>query len=385
MPFNHRHSKQTKGVSLTSYGLLVGLISIVALVAVTGSGSSVNDLMTNVADTMDGAASGTVGAGGSGSSSTAPSPSPVLNESFTQHLFHSCGNTGGEVPTQGECDSHYTGSQVDGFVTVSGGTQIWQIPRTGTYRFTIDGGGGGGVGSSYFSSGARVVGDAVFTAGETLYINVGHQGEHAPGGTGDSVVRQGGFNGGGDACPDRDTPQGNCAGGGGASDIRFGGTALSNRIAVAGGGGGGCAGGTNSAGGLGGFPNGATGSSYGANGCRGNGGTQSSGGAETSGCSSDQHGVGEAGQLGLGGNGGRGPGHSLTISYTSSGGGTGSCRAGGGGGGGGGYYGGSAGAGGYEGSGGGGSSNADGLTNVTHSSGGGGAADGEVLIQYLGP
>ncbi|GAB5387634.1 MAG: hypothetical protein Alpg2KO_06020 [Alphaproteobacteria bacterium] len=55
---------------------MVGLISIVALAAVQGSGSSVNALMTDVSDTLDGAITSGAGAGGSApASSVAPSPS----------------------------------------------------------------------------------------------------------------------------------------------------------------------------------------------------------------------------------------------------------------------------------------------------------------------
>ncbi|MDX1449212.1 MAG: glycine-rich protein, partial [Acidimicrobiia bacterium] len=149
------------------------------------------------------------------------------------------------------------------------------------------------------------------TVENTLYFYVGGDGDDGifSGGSG-----AGGFNGGGNS---PGSTQG--AGGGGATDVRVGGTALGNRIFVAGGGGGA---GSNNAGGGGGA-DGASGASGSgpteANG--GGGGSQSAGGAGGSGGGNGNN--GSAGTLGSGGSGGSSGGLNRS-----------------GGGGGGGYYGG---------------------------------------------
>ncbi|GAB5389938.1 MAG: hypothetical protein Alpg2KO_29060 [Alphaproteobacteria bacterium] len=69
-----------RGASAIGYGLIVGLISVVALGAITSSGDQVNSLFVEVDDTLVEAQSGTVGAsGGSGSGSqsgSTPTPTP---------------------------------------------------------------------------------------------------------------------------------------------------------------------------------------------------------------------------------------------------------------------------------------------------------------------
>ncbi|MDD2745312.1 MAG: glycine rich domain-containing protein, partial [Candidatus Gracilibacteria bacterium] len=274
--------------------------------------------------------------GGSGmSTNTNNNISETPLYTFTSHTFTNCGQTGRNGPNLVQCRISYSTSwdENSNFYNISTqGIQEFTVPENGTYRIEVVGANGGGVGSNYKSRGAKVVGDRLINKGEILYLSRGQSGEDTIAGTGDGI-RYGGFNGGGNSCPDTNTPQGNCAGAGGSSDIRFGGNNIASRIMVAGGGGGACAGGTNAQGGNGGL-NGYNGSSYGDISYAGKGGSQNSGGASTN----TSHGGGEAGGLGYGGNG-----------FTS-------CTAGGGGGGGGGYYGGSAGGGGYEGSGGGGSS-----------------------------
>ena len=153
-------------------------------------------------------------------------------------------------------------------------------------------------------------GNLVVTPGQILNIYVGGKGT----GVGNKVLGGGGFNGGGNA-------QGCGDGGGGASDIRVDGTALSKRVIVAGGGGGngyysyngGAGGGT--AGAVGGNTTDGT-AAYG-----GGGGTQTAGGTGSGNF------PGLSGSLGIGGNGNVG---AELIGYS--------------GGGGGGYYGGAGGA-----------------------------------------
>jgi len=157
------------------------------------------------------------------------------------------------------------------------------------------------------------------TPGETLYVYVGQLGP-------DAASHANAYNGGGKGHDDyRDGGSG-----GGATDIRRGGTALADRIAIGGGGGGGSgmryAG--DGDGGAGGYPNGATG----LGGTPGGGGTQSAGGAAGY--------AGTAGSLGQGAIGG------VTSTFQNNS----------GGGGGGGLYGGGMAGASYSGAGGGGGS-----------------------------
>jgi Glycine rich protein/Secretion system C-terminal sorting domain/Bacterial Ig-like domain (group 2) len=116
----------------------------------------------------------------------------------------------------------------------TGGIQTYTVP-TGVNFLSIDMAGAAG-GTSYSTYGAggcggRLRATLAVTAGQVYYIFNGGMGQN---GTSSGAVL-GGFNGGGNT----NSGYPYSAGGGGATDIRFGGTALSNRIMVAGGGGGG--------------------------------------------------------------------------------------------------------------------------------------------------
>ncbi len=236
-----------------------------------------------------------------------------------------------------------SGSQEFSF---SGNTETWIVPDGVTQiSITAFGGQGGSNGvNTPGGLGGEAAGDLTVTPGETIYIYVG--------GSGDS----GGFNGGG-VC------QGPWQGGkgGGASDVRQGGQALTDRVIVAGGGGGN-AGYSDGYGGWQGGLGGAGGGLQGADGTEnpgnqpfpggGFGGTQSNGGAVGfTGVGGGNYIVGTAGQLGIGGNGAGEPGNTSDCGSAGSGGG--------------GYYGG--GGGGYNncggGGGGGGSSFIGGVAN----------------------
>ena len=130
----------------------------------------------------------------------------------------------------------------------TGSLQTWTVPD-GVSSIEVDGYGGmGGHGSSSWNGrggfGGRLQATISVTAGNTINIYVGEKGGntkvaggttyepvHNPWTVGDA---EGGWNGGGD--PGNTN---NGGGGGGATDIRIGGTALSDRVYVAGGGGGG--------------------------------------------------------------------------------------------------------------------------------------------------
>lgn len=225
----------------------------------------------------------------------------------------------------------------------TGGAQTFTVPN-GVFQITLDArgaqGGGGTMGTG--GLGGRVQSTLSVTPGQVLNIYVG--------GTTTSIT--GGYNGGGNA-----VNSSNARGGGGATDIRIGGTALTDRVIVAAGGGGaGTNCGNGNHGGNGGGLTGAAGwqcstqTTY-----VGLGGTQSAGGAFGN---NQGQGCGTNGALGIGG--------------------TGACTYGGGGGGG--YYGG--GGGGYGGGGGGSSwTTTTGTSNITNTSGTQ-SGNGQLIITY---
>lgn len=242
----------------------------------------------------------------------------------------------------------------------TGAVQTYTVP-TGTTKLIVDcvGAAGGRTKTSDTAYSSRAKGGRVqckltVSAGQILNIYVGGVGTDSlynSSNFGTIYVSNGGWNGGGDADSYiRLYNQATCGAGGGASDIRIGGTALSNRKIVAGAGGGAGSsspGSTVYLGGAGGGTSGGAGSnasSY----QGGQGGTQSAGGAH----GTDNSGVStSAGSLGQGGSG-----HNNSS--------------GGGSGGGGGYYGGGSG-GSLYGGGGGGSSYTDSslCSEVTHTQG----------------
>jgi hypothetical protein len=204
----------------------------------------------------------------------------------------------------------------------TGAAQTFTVPAN-VCQVTVDafGAAGGGFTSGQENNqvagglGGRTTATIAVTPGELLQVNVGGRGadasdEETPmavvnGGPGSSVRfgvvnpgALGGFNGGGDGGSDTSDDPG--AGGGGASDVRQGGTALGDRVVVAGGAGG--AGG-NDDGGAGGAGGGGTGGDGSAGDAPfGAGGTQTTGGAGGSNGAAS----GENGTAGVGGTGGTG-------------------------------------------------------------------------------
>lgn len=210
---------------------------------------------------------------------------------------------------------NFTGSQQT-FVVPTGVTSL---------DFLVNGASGGANGGYSGGTGGQVTGKLAVTPGQTLYLYVGGSGSQV---AANNIFQYGGYNGGGYVYASPNT----AGSGGGASDIRIGGTTYSNRIVVAGGGGGG---GVSGNGGGGWYPMGYAGSNFGSafyvNG--GGPGTQTSGGA-----GGGLYGSGTSGTAGVFGDGGNNGGANATLQS--------------GGGGGGGWYGG----GGSTGSGGGGGS-----------------------------
>ncbi len=171
----------------------------------------------------------------------------------------------------------------------TGAAQTWTVPPgVGEANFDLLGaqGGGGGPPNRFPPGlGGEVTATIAVTPDSPIQVNVGGRPRSGPN------DYPGGFNGGGSGSGG--------FGGGGASDIRIGGTALTDRVLVAGGGGGAsmyfCTANGFPEGGNGGGPSGVGGGSSGCmDGAGGGGGTQTAGGSAG--------GTAQAGQFGLGGN-----------------------------------------------------------------------------------
>lgn len=135
----------------------------------------------------------------------------------------------------------------------TGAEQTWTVPA-GITTVTIEvwGAQGGGY-TTPGGLGGYAKGDRTVTPGEILHIFVGGQGSSS----GASAIVNGGFNGGGYSYGFDGNAYG--ASGGGATDVRAGGTDLLNRVIVAGGGGGSSYYNGATAGGAGGGDSGGTG------------------------------------------------------------------------------------------------------------------------------
>jgi hypothetical protein len=204
--------------------------------------------------------------------------------------------------------------------------------------------------------------------GATVQVNVGGRGGDATFSSDPVAGAPGGFNGGGDGGSPSRPSIGNYAGGaggGGASDVRVGGTDLDHRIVV-GGGGGGWGGFFGENAGVGGGTVGGDGADQ-EHSTGGDGGTQDAGGA--GGVTEGGSPVGQAGALGVGGAG------AGDVQVTN----------GGGGGGGGGYYGGGGGGGvapGLSAAGPGGGGSGFGWDDVQSDVDAGNGGDGKVTLTY---
>jgi len=172
-----------------------------------------------------------------------------------QYFFGTCGKTGFTGPSQGQCDGAYSGTSLQGLVTVNAGVQFWTVPQTGAYDIEAVGA-GGGLGkdhsTDYYSNGvpgkgARMSGKFVLNKGDGIRVVVGQRGSEALG-----YWQKGGGGGGGSFVVKSDgTPLLVAGGGGGAGRYNGmnGGDGVTGQNGTAGGGTGG-AGGTNGGGGA---------------------------------------------------------------------------------------------------------------------------------------
>ena len=115
--------------------------------------------------------------------------------------FTNCTATGKSGPTQSDCNTEYSGTSLDGAVTISTqGIQEWTATATATHTIEVWGAAGG---TQLYSSdyaggkGAKMIGSFSLSAGEVIKIIVGQMGEDtraanqdnaAPGGGGGTYV-----------------------------------------------------------------------------------------------------------------------------------------------------------------------------------------------------
>lgn len=92
-----------------------------------------------------------------------------LSQTYTFTTGGAVGNTG---PSQAMMDAAYTGTSLDGDVTVTAGIQYWVVPATATYIIEAYGAQGYG---DYGGRGAHISGEFNLVAGQTIKILVGQK------------------------------------------------------------------------------------------------------------------------------------------------------------------------------------------------------------------
>jgi hypothetical protein len=94
----------------------------------------------------------------------------------TSYTFVPAGATGTAGPTQGQANTAYSATNLNGSVTVVNGYQYWVVPNTELYSVRAIGASGGGVNGGF---GADLEGSFFFNAGDTLIILPGQEGMDA--------------------------------------------------------------------------------------------------------------------------------------------------------------------------------------------------------------
>ena len=108
---------------------------------------------------------------------------PVLLHADT-YTFSSAGASGREGPTQSQIDANYSGTNLNGTVTINTqGIQEWTVPADGNYTIEARGASGGNSSLSNNSTGGRgivVKGSFELSKDEIIKILVGQSGEDSP-------------------------------------------------------------------------------------------------------------------------------------------------------------------------------------------------------------
>ena len=141
------------------------------------------------------------------------STASITPPSAGSYHFTNAGTNGRYGPTQNEVNTAYSGTLLDGSVTINTqGIQEWVVPSTDTYIIEVAGAKGGGNGGG---DGAIVKGTINLTQGDVLNIAVGQRGVN---GTGyDATASNGGGGGGGTFVIVDDLPLIVAGGGGGGN------------------------------------------------------------------------------------------------------------------------------------------------------------------------
>lgn len=114
-----------------------------------------------------------------------PTPSVTSLYTFTTFTFTNAGITGSSGPSLANCLSNYnTGANPwlndTNYFNVTGGIQLWTVPETKNYEFTIEGGAGGsaytGYGYGAFGKSAKFTTTLSLTQGHKIKILVGQMG-----------------------------------------------------------------------------------------------------------------------------------------------------------------------------------------------------------------
>lgn len=108
----------------------------------------------------------------------------TLDPTSNIYNFTTCGQTGRLGPNQSQCDTNYSGTSLDGLITISkNGTQNWTVPATGDYLIEVAGAQGGsetGYNFNIGGLGAKMTGTFSLTAGQVIQIIVGQKGVSNP-------------------------------------------------------------------------------------------------------------------------------------------------------------------------------------------------------------
>ena len=98
--------------------------------------------------------------------------------SFAQtYTFTTCTATGRQGPTQGQVNTAYTSTTLQGNVTINTqGIQEWTVPATGTYKIEAWGATAGNARPNIDGLGRKISGEIALTQGTVLSVVVGQQG-----------------------------------------------------------------------------------------------------------------------------------------------------------------------------------------------------------------
>ncbi|GAB5387824.1 MAG: hypothetical protein Alpg2KO_07920 [Alphaproteobacteria bacterium] len=140
----HPTKLNKRGATGIEYGLLIGLVSIIGLVAITSVGSNVSGLMGGVSDSLSGAI------GAQPQSASAPDPCPGFLVAANTCAFSSDG----------------TFSVPDGVTTIR--------------ALLVGGGGGGSTGNGGGGGGGEVIYDPALAVSGSISVTVGSAGTGAP-------------------------------------------------------------------------------------------------------------------------------------------------------------------------------------------------------------